>query len=450
MSVTDGTVTSGSVAGGSNKTLANVVVDAGHNAMFVAIHEPSGGFPSDTTAVSWGSVNFVRILSDSTGNLQSVDTWIGVGLTPGTGSLTFSSGHGSTKDFACISLGGVDTGTPTGTASHIESASNLNNSAVATTAGGYLIGALVAEATPTITAQNSQTQLYDTLISTTGFHVGKQTAAGTSTQDRYTLTGTGTHWGALVSVQINAASASSITVTPTGIALTSSLGTPAPVEVLPVTGFAITSALGTPSLSLQGNLIESPTGVAGTFSVGTFTVQNDITMAPNGGTISLPLGTVSITADSLQTPVGSSASFSIGAPVIGVTIPPTGLAITTTLGTATPILGTIVVPTGVSMISAVGAVVFQGTVVVTPTMAAVTSTLGTPSIQGTSLQAPTGFAVTSSVGTPVPAVSAITLQPTGFFLQALFRIPQITGAVSSGGAAAGQRRRQKGGWVSSD
>lgn len=204
MSVVDGTVTPGTVTGGTNVTLAGVTVDAGHNAMLVVFRNPSAGFTTDITAVSWGGVNFVRVGEQDDGNLNTVDVWIGVGLTPGTGPLTFSSNHAASYRLACISYGGVDTTTPTGATSGVSigpGGGSLNNPAVASTVGGYVVGCGIAETSSTFTPQNSQTQIFDSLLgSTVTLHVGKQTAAGTSTQDRYTVTS----FAALLSFQINA------------------------------------------------------------------------------------------------------------------------------------------------------------------------------------------------------------------------------------------------------
>ena len=95
-----------------------------------------------------------------------------------------------------------------------------------------------------------------------------------------------------------------------------------------------------------------PTGVAATFSVGSVVLES--IYFPTGVSMTSAIGTATIIADALVTPTGVSSTFSVGTVILESIYFPTGVAATFALGTAT-VTGTAnVIPTGVEAVFAVG------------------------------------------------------------------------------------------------
>ena len=225
---------------------------------------------------------------------------------------------------------------------------------------------------------------------------------------------------------------SSPTITPTGLALAITLGTPAPLEVFFPTGQAMSISLGTPTIPSQTILTLNPSGFLLSWTQGTFTTENDITMLPAGGPLGLSLGTVSIRGDTLQVPTGFLLTISRGSPGVNAGSSP------------------LVIPLGLVISSTLGSVGIN-TRVFPPGLTALAFTVGTPSIglAGQLAVIPTGLAITSSIGTVTMVISPSMLVagfPIGIILGNTGT--QVTGAVSgpkSGDGGSFSRARFIGG-----
>lgn len=198
-------------------------------------------------------------------------------------------------------------------------------------------------------------------------------------------------WGRRVLAATPSAATADATITPTGLAVTASLGTPV----------------------VSGGAAVAPTGLGMSMSLGTPVTSGGATIAPTGLGLTTALGTPVVSGGSAQAPTGLSVTASLGTPVVsgGATLLPTGLAMTAELG--------------IPAISAAGGVT------VLPTATTMTASLGTPVVSGASAVSVTGLGVTASLGTPVVTGGA-TLAPAGLGLSADLGTP----FVSVGGAAS--------------
>jgi len=239
------------------------------------------------------------------------------------------------------------------------------------------------------------------------------------TSNAHTFTGSGGSVKALAAIHVIAAGGTNNTQTPTGFALSTSLGTPtvniSGVQVAPV-GFGLNASIGSPTINVSGSGTVTPTGILVTASVGTPTVLNTVKLIPTGFLLNVSLGTFTIESDiNIVGNFGLLATTSIGTPAVninnssGATINPIGFGLNASIGVPSVAFDKNITVTGLS----------------------VTASLGTPSFSILTLN-PTGFGLTASLGSPTVLNSGLVSKPTGFLLNASLGIPQaFSGAGSS-------------------
>ena len=216
----------------------------------------------------------------------------------------------------------------------------------------------------------------DTSVTVTG--VASTTAIGTPTIDAQIGLGWGRNeWG-------NGAWGVVYSVIPTGVSATSAVGTVSPkADVsVSVTGVATTSAVGSTTFTATVDI--TATGVSSTSAVGTITA----------------LGTSDVIAQGLS--VTSSTGTVIIAPL--TIADATGVSATSSVGTATISFDSLIAVTGVSTTSAVGSITPISTYSVTGV--SVTSSAGTPTeVTGTGIvDDVTGVVLTASTSAPIIVV----------------------------------------------
>lgn len=170
------------------------------------------------------------------------------------------------------------------------------------------------------------------------------------------------------------------TPAPSGIAVTTTLGTPAasnPESAAP-SGITAATALGTPTVAL--NRSAAPTGVAATVALGLPNVSS--APGPSGIAATAALGAPAVTLNLSTAPGGISASTTLGVPTASLLSgSPTGVAATAVLGTPTVSLNRTAVPTGLALVTALGNPSL--TLTATPTGIGVAVSAGTPLVSAT-------------------------------------------------------------------
>ena len=188
----------------------------------------------------------------------------------------------------------------------------------------------------------------DISVSVTG--VASTTAIGSVTIDDEFLIGVGWgrgSWG-------NRVWGGAYSVIPTGVSMTSAVGTVTPTvsETVAVSGVSTTSAVG--SVTTTQGVEITPTGLALTGSVGTVDFDGDATTGTTGVAMTSAIGTAIIAPITLVDVTGVAATSSVGTVVLQMTgtVNVTGVAATSAVGSIVPVSGYDV--TGVAATSAVG------------------------------------------------------------------------------------------------
>lgn len=173
-------------------------------------------------------------------------------------------------------------------------------------------------------------------------------------------------------------------VTPTGIAATAALGSPAtsnPESAAP-SGVASSTALGTPAVSL--NRSATPTGIACTTVLGQPNVSS--TPGPSGIAVTAALGTPAVSLNLTTAPGGIASGVVLGQPGAGLLSgSPTGVSASVVLGTPTVSLGRTAGPTGLALVTALGNPSLVSST--TPSGISISASAGSPSSSGTVLTA---------------------------------------------------------------
>ena len=190
----------------------------------------------------------------------------------------------------------------------------------------------------------------DISVSVTG--VASTTAIGSVTIDDEFLIGVGWgrgSWG-------NRVWGGAYSVIPTGVSMTSAVGTVTPTvsETVAVSGVSTTSAVGNVTTT-QGVEI-TPTGLGLTGSIGTVDFDGDATTGTTGLGMTSNVGTTIVAPITLVDVTGVAATTSVGDVTLLITgvTNVTGVAATSAVGSITPVSGYDV--TGVAATSAVGTV----------------------------------------------------------------------------------------------
>lgn len=147
-----------------------------------------------------------------------------------------------------------------------------------------------------------------------------------------------------------------------------------------VSGVAATSAVGT--AAAQGAALVAPTGVSAAASVGTTTVEVANIAAPDGVGATASVGSAVVTGEATASPVGISATASVGAVLAGVlvTATPDGVSATASVGTAVAGGESLVVAAGLYLSAVVGSVIASGEALATCVLSGMTASVGTPRV----------------------------------------------------------------------
>ena len=214
-------------------------------------------------------------------------------------------------------------------------------------------------------------------------------------------------WGTLANV----------TLTPTGVSSTSSVGSPtitteintgwgqdgwgvenwgqSGLTVVLVSGVSMTSSVG----SLAPADVMGLTGLSATASIGAPTAISDVTLTPTGQSATSATGSVNISFDIIVNPTGLSATSSVGTidpadQVMGLT----GLGLTSSIGTISISGGSLVNLTGLSMTSSTGNLTPADVMGLT----GVSATASTGNLIPADVMGLTGVSATASVGNVAP------------------------------------------------
>lgn len=162
------------------------------------------------------------------------------------------------------------------------------------------------------------------------------------------------------------------------------------------------------------------------------TASPDATVTPSGFSVASSLG--SVVKGVAKLPTGQSFSASLGTATVStasqVTVSPTGLSISSSLGTFGTEADIAVLPTGGALAFTLGTPTTTGTtgnVNIVPNGFAPVFTLGAPTVVGDVVIRPTGVSFASALGTPTVAFPALTMQPSGFLIQALLNTVRVSG-----------------------
>jgi hypothetical protein len=187
---------------------------------------------------------------------------------------------------------------------------------------------------------------------------------------------------------------SAITVSLTGLSLTSTLGSPTPgwgdlswgtslhgwgyptipQQQMGLTGVSVTSSVGSPTVTPEtfasltgvsattsvGSVVIGEgiplTGVSATTSLGTPTIDTSLSLTLTGVSAETDVGTLTVTSNPTVQPTGVSATTSVGSLVVGIGVPLTGVSATGSTGSITVSTLTTVELTGVSATITLGTV----------------------------------------------------------------------------------------------
>jgi hypothetical protein len=210
-----------------------------------------------------------------------------------------------------------------------------------------------------------------------------------------------------------AASNGSATVTATGNAVTSAVGTTTESGSAAVSpsGSAASPSSGTATVS--GNAATSLTGSSATVSRGTATVTGNATTSPVGSSASSSAGTLAAAGAASLAASGSQLSASVGSATAtgtspNVSVSVSGTAAVISSGTLSLTGNAVLSVTGSSVSGSPGTLSTTGTAIVSATGSSVGISGGSVSLVGTSTLAATGTALAVSAGSTTVDTSVVT------------------------------------------
>lgn len=123
-------------------------------------------------------------------------------------------------------------------------------------------------------------------------------------------------------------------ITPTGVAVAATLGSPALAQSLSVTptGIAVPATLGSPSIAQALTVI--PDGLAVPLNLGAAAVAQPMSVAPTGIAVPASLGAATVNGTLTVVPDGIAVGATLGDPAVTMTVRPDGIAVPVTPGSA--------------------------------------------------------------------------------------------------------------------
>lgn len=301
------------VSGGEFDSNITVSIDStGCNYLDVNVHSAVGSNNVTTPAITWnGSTSGVTQLGASTlGPSNRARTWKFRVLGPtGTHNIVFTHVGSLTMDRIIVEVAGyadVDQTTPNGTVATNNGDSGSPSVSVASAVGDLVVDGMSIAGSGTVTAtgtgHTARSNAANTATNGKGA-AGDIAGAATNTSCTYNSTA-GDEWG-MVGVALKGTSGGT-TVSPSGIAMTMSVGTP--------------------TIQTSGNNTVAVSGIGLTMSVGTFTVRADTTLLIPGIAMSMVVGTPTISATGNKTVAvsGIALSMLVGTPIIIGPVAPAG------------------------------------------------------------------------------------------------------------------------------
>lgn len=234
-----------------------------------------------------------------------------------------------------------------------------------------------------------------------------------------------------------AAGGSPQTITPTGLASASALGSPSlvrgAVQLTPA-GIGSGVGVGLPVLS-AGIVLVAPASVGPGAAVGTPAISlGTVTLAPVGIGSQEAIGSPTLTPGVVELlPVGIEPGGGVGEPVVsagGLVITPASIAPSSQVGTAELEPGAVEVsPAGLPSTAAVGSPTLSSIVRVEPVGIASTAALGVPLVQALIMLRPAGILSGALLGQPALTLGRIVILAEGIPSSASIGTPNVLGVV---------------------
>lgn len=369
----------------------------------------SGSYgPAPTAPSGFTALGSMPVQVGPSGNFY-LQSWVYYKVASGEGaSWTFTHAAISTQALSVV-YRGVDTTTP------LDVTSTINTSTTSTTRTWTGLTTATAEAMLVALGQDWG-DTANNLTPPTGFteriEVNPLVYAADKIQTSAGATGNFSHTcnsasgeprtGVLVALR-PASGGSPQTVTPTGIASSEAIGTPAAQTTVTTSPAAVPSgeALGTPTV--QTSVTISPSGIAGAEALGTPAVQTTVTVSPTGISSTTATGTPTVQAAVSVSPTGIASTSATGTPQVTatVTVTPSGISTGAAVGTPSIVLGGAVSPTGIPSGEQLGTPTVSTTITTSPGGVATSTATGNPAITTSLTVAPSGISSGAALGTPV-------------------------------------------------
>lgn len=293
------------VSGGEFDSSITVAIDSsGCNYLDVNVHASNPANNLVTPVITWNGsgTGVAQVGVSALGASNRARTWKFRVLGPtGTHNIVFTHSGSLSMDRIIVEVAGyadVDQTTPNGTAAVNNGDSGSASVSVPSAVGDLVVDGVSIASTGTLTAtgtgHTARSSAANTVPNGKGA-AGDIAGAATNTSCTYSSTA-GDEWG-MVGVALKGASGGT-TVTPSGIAMTMSVGTP--------------------TIQTAGNNTVAVSGIAMTMSVGTFTVRADTTLLIPGIAMTMVVGapTVQATGNKTVAVSGIVMVMQVGTPII--------------------------------------------------------------------------------------------------------------------------------------
>ena len=338
----------------------------------IAVHWGlSMGQVPDSVTFNGVAATLIKDSGDSANKIRT-QTYKLVAPASGTHNVVATISTSSTDRWAvsCAGYSGVHQTTPTGSSGSAVGEGPTASTSATLSSGDLLVDAVSAWEvnTDSLTAGGGQTERINSGVTiSSGPRYGVSEKGGTGSVSVSWAIGSELQWAHVADVLKPAASGTDVTVNPTGLSMTATLGTPTvainAIAVSP-TGFGMTSTLGTPSVTTGSSVTQNPTGFGMTVSLGTPSlVVSVVSITPTGMSMTATLG-ASFVIENDITLIGMSLPemiVSLGTPTVSITntqsptVTPSGFGMTSSLGTPSVFQsGKQVAPTGLSMTATLG------------------------------------------------------------------------------------------------